>query len=42
MRAAGIAAYDGWHAWRVDRLGGKLLNDLRIEFLEREAKANAT
>lgn len=29
MEAAGIPAYDGWLAWRVRRLGGRLLDDLR-------------
>ncbi len=28
MESAGIASYDGWYAWRVDR-SGILLNDLR-------------
>ncbi len=29
MEAAGIASLDGWFAWRVARLDGALLNDLR-------------
>lgn len=29
--AADIPAYDGWYAWKVIRLEGKSLNDLRIE-----------
>jgi hypothetical protein len=28
---AEVPAYDGWHAWRVERLDGKLLDDLRRE-----------
>ena len=35
MRAADIPAFDGWLAWRVDRLEGKLLNDLRRELVEK-------
>lgn len=30
VKSAGIPAYDGWHAWTVDR-NGKLLDDLRQE-----------
>jgi hypothetical protein len=31
MDLAEVAAYDGWHAWRVERLDGKSLDDLRRE-----------
>jgi hypothetical protein len=37
MRAAEAPAVDGWYAWRVDRLQGRLLNDLRIELVQRNA-----
>jgi hypothetical protein len=30
VEAAGIASYDGWYAWRVPRLDGASLNDLRM------------
>jgi hypothetical protein len=33
--AAEIPAYDGWYAWRVERLGGTLLNELRKELVSR-------
>jgi Restriction Enzyme Adenine Methylase Associated len=33
--AANIPAYDGWYAWRVDRLNGVVLNDLRKELVAR-------
>lgn len=38
--AAGIAAYDGWHAWRTSE--NKLLSDLRDELLLREAVADVS
>jgi hypothetical protein len=34
MAAAKVPAYDGWIAWRVPRLDGRLLADLRLEFQE--------
>jgi hypothetical protein len=34
MEAAGIASLDGWLAWRVTRLDGALLNELRHELAE--------
>jgi hypothetical protein len=34
MEAAQIPAFDGWHAWKVTRLGGVLLNDLRRRLAE--------
>jgi hypothetical protein len=40
MEAANIVAYDGWLAWRVPRLGGKTLDELRRE-LVREVGASA-
>lgn len=29
MEVAGVPSLDGWYAWKVSRLGGALLNDLR-------------
>lgn len=37
MEAAGIVSYDGWHAWRVTRLDGALLDDLRQQLIASEA-----
>lgn len=34
-KAAGIRAVDGWTAWSVKRLNGKLLDDLRAKFEDR-------
>jgi hypothetical protein len=34
MELADVPAYDGWHAWRVERLGGKTLDDLRRELAD--------
>ena len=31
MKAAGLVAYDGWYAWRVERLDGESLYQLRKE-----------
>lgn len=33
MRAADLPAYDGWYAWRVPRLGGTKLHELREKFI---------
>lgn len=33
MRAADLVSYDGWHAWRVPRLGGTKLHELRLQFV---------
>jgi hypothetical protein len=41
MDLADMAAYDGWHAWRVERLGGKSLDDLRRD-LAISAQGSAT
>jgi len=38
MEAANVPAFDGWLAWRVERLNGALLNDLRVELAERRAR----
>jgi hypothetical protein len=35
MRAADLVSYDGWHAWRVPRLGGTKLHELRELFVQR-------
>ena len=37
--AAEIPACDGWYVWRLPRLGGALLNDLRGQLVEQQAKA---
>lgn len=34
MSAADLVSYDGWHAWRVPRLGGTKLNELRARYVE--------
>jgi hypothetical protein len=33
MRAADLVSYDGWHAWRIPRLGGTKLHELRLQFV---------
>jgi hypothetical protein len=33
IRAADIVSYDGWHAWRIPRLGGTKLNELRLQYI---------
>jgi hypothetical protein len=33
MRAAGLVSCDGWHAWRIPRLGGTKLNELRLQYV---------
>lgn len=33
MRAADLVSYDGWHAWRVIRLGGTRLHELRQQYV---------
>lgn len=35
--AANIPAYDGWHAWRVERLDGVFLNELRKDLAQQRA-----
>ena len=40
MEAAEVGSYDGWWAWRVDRLGGELLKDVRARFIA--AQENST
>ena len=32
MRSAELISYDGWHAWRVIRLGGTKLHELRLPY----------
>jgi len=34
-KAAGVRAVDGWTAWTVKRLNGKLLDDLRAQYENR-------
>lgn len=29
----GVVSHDGWHAWRVPRLGGTKLNELRMQYV---------
>lgn len=33
MHAADLPSYDGWHAWRVPRLGGTTLHSLRLRYV---------
>lgn len=33
MTAANVVSYDGWHAWRVPRLGGTYLHELRVQYV---------
>lgn len=33
MRAANVVSYDGWYAWRVPRLGGTKLSELREQYV---------
>ncbi len=33
MRAAGVVSYDGWYAWRVPRLGGTKIHELREQYV---------
>jgi hypothetical protein len=33
MKAADLVSYDGWHAWRVLRLGGTKLHELRQQYV---------
>ncbi len=41
MSAANVEAYDGWHAWRVPRLGGVKLDQLRRSMLAEETGQTA-
>jgi Restriction Enzyme Adenine Methylase Associated len=41
MRAADLVAFDGWYAWRVERRGGVLLNEMRRELADRRAEIGA-
>lgn len=38
MQAASVPSYDGWHAWRVKRLGGTKLHELRQQYLAKHAE----
>ena len=38
MEAANVPAFDGWLAWRVERLNGSLRNDVRVELAEGRAR----
>lgn len=33
ITAANVVSYDGWHAWRVPRLGGTYLYELRVQYV---------
>jgi hypothetical protein len=37
IRAADVASYDGWHAWRVSRLGGTKLHELRVQYVSKRS-----
>jgi len=39
MSAADVPSYDGWHAWRVPRLAGIKLDQLRQRLIADEADA---
>jgi hypothetical protein len=41
MRAAKLAAYDGWYARRVERLEGESLNELRKELARQRATSDS-
>ncbi len=41
MRSADLVSYDGWYAWRVPRLGGTKLNELRTKFVEQSEVAES-
>lgn len=34
MRAADLASYDGWHAWRIPRIGNVTLHALRMRYVD--------
>ncbi len=40
MEAANVPAYDGWYAWKVPRLAGQSLNDLRVTLSEQDDEAS--
>ena len=42
MQAANTPSYDGWHAWRVIRLGGTKLHELRQQFIAGQTFATST
>lgn len=42
MRAADLVSYDGWYAWRVPRLGGTKLHELRLQFVVDTAAAGGS
>ena len=35
IHAADVVSYDGWHAWKVPRLGNVRLHDLRVQYVQR-------
>lgn len=37
MEAAGVGSYDGWWAWRVERLDGEILKDVRQRFIDSQS-----
>jgi hypothetical protein len=42
MHAAGLQAYDGWYAWRVDNEQRPRLHDLRSELISRSGSEETT
>jgi hypothetical protein len=40
MRVADLVSYDGWHAWRVTRLGGTRLHELRDQLIAQSTPAS--
>ncbi len=41
MRAADLVSYDGWYAWRVPRLGGTKLHELREQYVASSERVHA-
>lgn len=41
MQAAHTPSYDGWHAWRVVRLGGTKLHELRQQYIAQQTASPA-
>ncbi len=42
MQAADLVSYDGWYAWRVPRLGGTKLHELREQYVAGSEGAEAS
>jgi Restriction Enzyme Adenine Methylase Associated len=41
VEAAGIPAYDGWYAWRLDGGGGESLHELRLRVVNENREEEA-